>query len=192
MAETRNFTFEFGTQDAAGFKTASGPNAALRLIKGADDALTLYGNAEGFFTLARTLVLLAQPEAGRIGAEVRLETLSTAGGESIGLSLRRNDRVSEWPAMTGGGHQRVTDILREQGLMRMDDSFALLLKGVGPRPLAVYTVLKSKLGMPPEAVVRIGDNAPLVVKTYRDLVSAQADADEINRAGGTAVATYFK
>ena len=31
--------------------------------------------------------------------------------------------------------------------MKPEDVFALLLKTVGPRPLAVYTVLKSKLGI---------------------------------------------
>lgn len=192
MSEKRQFSFEFDASAAADLTVPVEGDAALRVVKDAEDALTLIGNAEGFLALARACVLMAQPEAGRTGAPLRVDALTPAGAGGIGISARRDDRVAEWPDRASASHRRVTDILREQSLVRREDAYALLLKTVGDRPLAVYTVLKSKLGMPSEEVVRIGDNAPLVIKTYRDLVSAQSDADEIARAGGEAIPAYFK
>ena len=191
MPDPGRFIFEFSPEDVKALKVSADPDAALRLVKGDEDAFVLLGNAEGFSALARACALLAQPEAGKRGAALRVDGLSPAGAEGLEFHLRRDDRVSDWPDRSAGTHRRVTDILANQDLVRMDDAYALLLKSVGKRPLAVYTVLKSKLGMPADEVVRIGDNAPLVIKTYRDLTSAQADAEEIDRAGGIALPAYF-
>ena len=191
MAEKRRFIYEFDAPEASGFRLEAGEEAALRLAQGEEDSLILLGNAEGFLALARALVLLAQPEAGKLGASLSLDRIIPGSEEGRAFAFHRNDRLSEWPAPSPQKKGRVTDILRDQGLVREEDAYALLLKSVGERPLSVYTVLRSKLGMPSEEVVRIGDNAPMVLKTYRELAGAQSDADEIGRAGGVAMAAYW-